>query len=72
MLKITMKINILLFLFTLILTGNAEAYLNPGAGSYIMQIVAALSVGAIFLCKAYWKKIKNWVSSHFSKKDQIR
>jgi hypothetical protein len=36
---------------------NAYAYLDPGTGSYILQVVMAVFLGAIFTIKVYWQKI---------------
>jgi hypothetical protein len=35
-----------------------RAYLDPGSGSFILQILIATLVGSVFLIKVYWKKIK--------------
>jgi hypothetical protein len=37
----------------------AYAYLDPGTGSYIFQILIAAVVGVGFLVKVYWGKIKS-------------
>lgn len=33
------------------------AYLDPGSGSFILQILIATLVGGLFVIKSYWKKI---------------
>ena len=33
------------------------AYLDPGSGSFILQLVLATLLGSIFLIKTYWRKI---------------
>ena len=35
-----------------------QAYLDPGSGSFLIQLLIAGIVGAGFLVKMYWKKIK--------------
>lgn len=35
----------------------AHAYLDPGTGSFIFQLIIAGILGALFLFKAYWKKL---------------
>jgi hypothetical protein len=35
-----------------------QAYLDPGSGSFLIQLLIAGLVGVGFLVKAYWKKIK--------------
>ena len=52
------------------LSQNAFAYLDPGTGSYIFQVLVAIFIGAIFTIKMYWQKIKTFFSNHFSKKTE--
>ena len=33
------------------------AYLDPGSGSFILQLLLAALVGGAFIIKTYWKKI---------------
>jgi len=33
------------------------AYLDPGSGSFIIQLVIATVLGSLFIIKGYWKKI---------------
>ena len=47
---------------------NAFAYLDPGTGSYIFQVLAATLIGVLFTIRMFWQKIKNVLSNHFSKK----
>lgn len=35
------------------------AYLDPGSGSFILQILIASLVGGLFLVKTYWHKLVN-------------
>lgn len=44
-----------------------DAYLDPGSGSFILQIILASIVGAFFIVKSYWQKIKGFFSSRFTK-----
>jgi hypothetical protein len=41
----------------------AQAYLDPGTGSYIIQIVIGVVAGAIFALKIYWTKAKGFARS---------
>jgi len=52
----------------ILLPPMAFAYLDPGTGSYIFQVLVAMFIGGIFTVKMYWQKIKNFVSRYFSKK----
>ena len=54
---------------SLIFPDNAFAYLDPGTGSYIAQMVIACIVGASFAIKLYWKRIKQLLISLFSRKE---
>jgi len=40
---------------SILLSGNA--YLDPGSGSFILQLLIASLVGGLFILKSYWKKI---------------
>jgi hypothetical protein len=43
----------------LLLPAVAEAYIDPGAGSYLLQILAASIFGALFAIKLFWQRIKS-------------
>ncbi|HNT25999.1 MAG TPA: hypothetical protein PKM21_16635 [Anaerolineales bacterium] len=47
------------WLFSSPLLGG-HPYLDPGSGSFILQLLIAGLVGAGFIIKAYWKKIINF------------
>ncbi len=38
-----------------------ELYLDPGSGSFIIQIAIGFVVGAIVVVKAYWSKIRAFI-----------
>jgi hypothetical protein len=44
-------------LFSTVL-GKPALYLDPGSGSFILQVIVAALLGGGFAIKAYWKKIK--------------
>ncbi len=63
---------VLIFFITNIITiflivTNAYAYLDPGSGSFILQVIigflAALSASFLY----YWTKVKNFFSNIFKK-----
>lgn len=63
-------IKYMLILLLIILPVDAHAYLNPGTGSYIIQVTLALILGGLFLVKVYYKKIKSYILKIFkTKKD---
>ncbi len=40
----------------------AQAYLDPGTFSFVIQTLVAALVGALFVIKSYWISIKSWFS----------
>jgi hypothetical protein len=48
---------------------DAWAYLDPGTGSYIFQMLIASIVGGLFALKMYWRRLKAWVRRKLGKKD---
>lgn len=60
----------LIDLFTPLL--RPHAYLDPGSGSFLVQLLIAGLVGAGFLIKAYWKKIKGLFNRSGSQKEEDR
>ena len=47
----------------LILAQPAWAYLDPGTGSYLLQMFVAVLLGAGVAVKVYWRKITAFLSS---------
>jgi len=45
----------------------AYAYLDPGTGSYILQLVMAGLLGALLALKIFWRNIKAYLSNLFGK-----
>jgi hypothetical protein len=37
---------------------DAHAYLDPGTGSYVLQLALAALVGALFAIRMFWGRIK--------------
>ena len=48
--------------------GIVLAYIDPGTGSLIIQILLAALVGAGFAVKIFWTRIKSFFSKVFAKK----
>jgi len=48
---------LLAVLASLLLVREAHAYLDPGTGSYILQILIAGLFGALFMLKVFWGRI---------------
>ena len=53
--------------FLLFFTEISEAYLDPGAGSYVLQMLLAGALGVIFTIKLYIGKIKSFFRGLFGK-----
>lgn len=47
-------------LFLIVLCPPVSAYLDPGFGSMVWQMLAAIVFGAAFTLKIYWIRIKNF------------
>ena len=64
------KILISSFVFVILFSNNAFAYLDPGTGSIILQaILGAIAAGATW-CSIYWQKVKNFFSKKTKKNDE--
>ena len=55
-----------LFLFSF--PHKAYAYLDPGTGSYILQLVLGFLLGGVFAIKIFWTKIKTFLKKLVFKK----
>jgi len=56
------KYFLLLPILLVIFTSTAFAYLDPGTGSFMFQILTALFFGAMYMTKLFWKKISMFIS----------
>ena len=56
------------FVFTVIFlySNDANAYLDPGTGSLVLQAIIAFFAGAAALISLYWKKFKSFIKNLFS------
>lgn len=54
--------------FTGVFTHEAHAYLDPGAGSYIFQVIIAFAIGSLYAVKLFWGKISVFIRNLFRKK----
>ena len=64
------KIVLFLALLSLIFPTQVHAYLDPGTGSYLLQIMTAALFGGAFLVKTWWKDIKLFFTKLTSRKDK--
>jgi hypothetical protein len=56
-------------LFLLLEPRISAAYLDPGTGSYLIQILIAAGLGAIFSIKIFWQRIKLFFKNTFNRKN---
>jgi len=65
-----MKIFISVLLSGLLSPAEADPlYLDPGSGSFLIQLIIASAVGAAFVIRSSWGKIKSFVNRLFKKTD---
>jgi len=53
----------------MLLTTRSYGYIDPGTGSYLVQVIIAAAAGAALGIKLYWKKIKALFTRLYSKKN---
>lgn len=51
----------------LLFSGRADAYIDPGSGSYMLQLIAASFFAVLFALKIFWRNIKVFFARVFSK-----
>ena len=71
LLKRLLTVGFLVALLYLAFPSSAYAYLDPGTGSYIFQLLLAGIVGLLFLVKVHWQRIKLFFTGLFSKDSQV-
>ncbi|MBN1688981.1 MAG: hypothetical protein JW893_07760 [Candidatus Omnitrophica bacterium] len=54
-------------LVNVLVQAKAFAYLDPGSGSYLIQIILAGLLAASFTIKAFWKNVKDFFRNLLSK-----
>lgn len=59
--------NVLFAVFLVLIADNAYAYIDPGSGSYVFQIVAGAFLGTLFTCKFFIRKLFNWKTNNSAK-----
>ena len=50
------------FVLNIVFPQKAFAYINPGTGSLIFQLIIAAGLGGLVFLKLYWEKVKQFVS----------
>lgn len=54
-----------------LLPQDAHAYLDPGTGSYIFQVIVAALLGALFMLKVFWARIRGFFREGFSRSEEV-
>lgn len=62
------KAVVLAVLLLFVCAQDAHAYIDPGSGSYILQLVIAGLLGAGVAVRIYWKRIKATVLRSLSRR----
>jgi len=63
----SLKIILLTGIF-LFFTQNAFAYIDPGSGSLIIQVILGFCLGALYVLKIYWTRLKAVIKKLFNKR----
>jgi predicted permease len=50
---------LVLSMFCLVPFSHVHAYVDPGTGSYLLQLILAALFGMLFTLKVFWARIKN-------------
>lgn len=60
---------IVVLILALCFSPDAYAYLDPGSGSYMLQILLGTLVAGFFAIKHYWHRLKYFFKERFRKKE---
>ena len=65
-------IKIIIIFICLVLPEKTQAYLDPGTGSYIFQLIIGALLGGLFMTKIFFRNIKLFFINLFvkTKKDK--
>lgn len=61
---------LLVFCFLCISTASVFAYIDPGTGSYVVQLLIAASISAVFILKSQWKKFRDFIALKLGNKPE--
>ena len=56
------KLLALVLAVVLLSPSSAFAYLDPATGSYVLQVLAGVFLGVVYLAKVYWLRIRIFIS----------
>jgi hypothetical protein len=61
---------VLICLLLVLLSRDAHAYIDPGTGSFIFQLIIGGLIGSAFAIKLFWRNIKGFFHNLFSKSQE--
>lgn len=65
-----LKLSIIAGFFLFVFPVHAHAYLDPGTGSYMLQMIAAAFFGGVYFLTTSWKRIKLFFMRFMPGKDK--
>jgi len=57
-----LTVTLLFLMFSLTVLPTANAYIDPGSGSFIFQVLIGAALGAALAVKAFWRRIVGFFS----------
>ena len=66
-LKRILNLSALAAIVVMWLSESAHAYIDPSTGSYILQILLAGLLGALFTLKVFWRNFKGFFGRLFAR-----
>jgi hypothetical protein len=63
--KLSLWVPISLILF---FPATARGYIDPGTGSYVLQLLLAGLLGALFALKVFWRKVVHFLKAPFGRR----
>lgn len=52
----------------LVIPAESYAYIDPGSGSYVIQVLIGLLMGALYAVKIYWSRLSGALRQFFEKR----
>jgi|WetSurMetagenome_2_1015567.scaffolds.fasta_scaffold1682436_1 hypothetical protein len=51
---------LIVVLFLFVIVSSAYSYVDPGTGSYLLQIIIGFALAGLYTLKHYWGRLRNW------------
>ncbi len=61
------RVLLLLGLSLLLLPSVAQAYLDPGTGSYVLQLLLGTALGGLFALGVFWRRVLAFIKRLFKR-----